>query len=252
MSVVTTEILEDGRLVLLKLNRPKANILDGEMIAELKDEILSQTIDKTRALVISHCGPNFSFGASVKEHLPAQVKEMFMKFHQLFYLINELSIPTLAAVRGNCLGGGMELAVFCHFLFARPDSLFAQPEINLGVFPPMAALILGIKNQSLADDLCLSGRTINGSELSERGLITGLGDDPEKMALEFASQHLLGKSASSLRQTVKAVRWRINQAMKDQLVQLEKNYLVDLMSTHDASEGLNAFLDKRTPNWQDK
>jgi cyclohexa-1,5-dienecarbonyl-CoA hydratase len=250
MPCVNFEKLEKGRLLLLRLNRPKANILDKEMIASLKEILKIHISNETTAIIISHEGQHFSFGASVEEHKAEQAADMLKEFHGLFYFLNDLSIPLIAAVKGQCLGGGMELAGFCDFIFAHPEAVFAQPEINLAVFPPMASIIFNLKAPLLSAEMNICGKNFLVDELKRSGIITGIDDTPEQAAIDFALKHFMAKSASSVRLATKANRWQWENALNNVLPKLEKLYLDQLMKTHDADEGIHSFLEKRKPLWR--
>jgi cyclohexa-1,5-dienecarbonyl-CoA hydratase len=178
---------------------------------------------------------------------------MLPRFHRLFRAMDASSVPVLAAVRGRCLGGGLELASFCHRIFAAPDAKLGQPEIALGVFPPVASLILPDRiGRANAEDLCLSGRTVSASEALEMGLVDAVTENPEEAALEYARTHLLPRSASSLRHAVRAIRLSFSRRLEGELAHLENLYLEELMATEDAAEGIQAFLDKRPPSWRNR
>jgi cyclohexa-1,5-dienecarbonyl-CoA hydratase len=251
MSVVLAESLDEGRILLLRLNRPKANILDAEMIAALGRALEEGHRPHTRAVVIGHEGPHFSFGASVEEHRAERAAGMLAAFHGLFRRLHALGTPLLAAARGQCLGGGLELAAFCHLLFAGEDAAFAQPEIRLGVFPPMASLVFALRAPALADEINLSGRSFSAAEFQRAGLACQVAADPQAAALAYAREHLLPRSASSLRLAARASRWAWERALAEELPRLERLYLETLMATHDANEGIASFLEKRPPAWRD-
>jgi cyclohexa-1,5-dienecarbonyl-CoA hydratase len=250
---VRREELEGGALWRVRLATPKANILDRE-----KSEILSAIFEEAKGapglkvVVLEGEGPHFSFGASVQEHLPESCAAMLKGFHSLFYRMLDASVPTLAAVRGQCLGGGLELAAFCDRLFAAPDAQLGQPEILLGVFAPVASVLLAERmGRGGAEDLLLSGRSIPAEEAWRRGLVDEIAADPGEAALEYARRHLLPRSASSLRLARRAARRGFERRFGAELSEVEGIYLNELMSTADAVEGLNAFLEKRPPRWSD-
>jgi len=249
---VRLESCEGGALWKAVLNTPKANILDGEK-CRLVAEIFARAADtpELKAIVICGEGPHFSFGASVQEHLPGQVAAMLHDFHQLFYRILDARVVTLAAVRGQCLGGGMELAVFCNRIFASPDARLGQPEIVLGVLAPVASVMLPDRvGRSRAEDLLLSGKSMSAAEGLATGLVDELAEDPVAAAVDYAREHLLPKSASSLRIAMEAVRGGFAERFRKELEMVEKLYLEKLMATADAVEGLNAFLEKRPATWK--
>jgi cyclohexa-1,5-dienecarbonyl-CoA hydratase len=154
------------------------------------------------------------------------------------------------AVQGQCLGGGLELALACGRIFAAPGAQFGQPEIKLGVFAPAASALLPYRvNQPDAEDLLLTGRSIAAEEALAMGLVQAVADDPAAAALAWFEQHLLGKSAAALACATVAARGVMQHQVRERLAALEKLYLEWLMRTHDANEGLAAFLEKRQPAW---
>jgi cyclohexa-1,5-dienecarbonyl-CoA hydratase len=210
----------------------------------------ASAVPSLRAIVLTASGPNFSFGASVQEHLPEHVAGMLHDFHALFRTIAAAEVPVLAAVRGRCLGGGLELASFCNRVFAANDAQLGQPEIALGVFAPIASLLLPHRvGRPHAEDLCLSGRTIGAEDALRIGLVDEVAADPEAKAVEWVREHLLRHSGSSLRHAVRAVRGAFVETFFEQLAELEQAYVRDLMATADANEGIQAFLQKRPAQW---
>ena len=250
---VRTQELAGGALLRVTLCAPKGNVLDSTMTAELTDVFdAAAGCAGLRAVLLTAEGRHFSFGASVEEHLPDQVAEMLAGFHGLFRKIGASSLPVVAAVRGSCLGGGLELAAFCHRVVAHPEARFGQPEITLGVFAPVAAAILADRiGRGAADDLLLSGRVIDAREAASMRLVDAIADDPEAAALAWVEEHLLPRSASSLRLATRAARLAFLQRFDVQVAELERLYLDDLMATHDAPEGIRSFLEKRSPKWRD-
>jgi cyclohexa-1,5-dienecarbonyl-CoA hydratase len=244
--------LWDGAGLKLVLDAPKANVLDAEMMAEIRGH-LRTTVPGTpglKLIVFEGEGSHFCFGASVKEHQREQAAQMLAGFHGMFLDLIELAVPTAAVVRGQCLGGGMELAIFCHWIFASPSARFGQPEIQLGVFPPPASVILPLKlGQAAADHLCLSGESWTAEQARAAGLVHEVADDPMVALDAFFDKHLKPKSASSLRMATRAVRNGFHQTLRQQLPALERLYVDELMATHDANEGIAAFLEKRSPVW---
>ncbi len=253
MSSVVMQALEHGAVWRVTLATPKANLLDIEMSAQL-----SSIFDRARearalkAILIEGRGAHFSYGASVQEHLPGKCEAMLHGFHRLFYQLLELNVVTLAAVRGQCLGAGLELAAFCHRVFASPDARLGQPEIALGVLAPVASVALAERvGRSPAEDLCLSGRSIAAEQALVIGLVDEIAEDPAEAALGYAREFLLPRSASSLRIAARAIRSGYARRFREELAEIERLYLEDLMSTKDAVEGLEAFLEKRDPSWSD-
>lgn len=244
----------EGQVLDLKLNAPKANVLDREMMTELTQALEEHSgSDKIKAIVFRGEGRHFSFGASVPEHTRERVTGMLATFHRLLRTLMETERPSFAVVRGQCLGGGLELAALCHWIFASVDAAFGQPEIKLGVFPPAASVVLPHRvGQSAADDLVISGRSIDANRAREIGLVHSVSDDPNAALDAFLEQEILPKSAEALSYAVRATRYRMVREVLYDLEEVERLYLNDLMSTHDANEGIGAFIEKRPPIWRDR
>ncbi len=247
-------LAKDGALLCLSLNRPKANIVDAEMIAAL-DQAFADHADNAdlSAVLLTAEGPHFSFGASVEEHLPESCAAMLKSLHALVRRMLEFPVPVLVAIQGQCLGGGLEVAMAGHHLFAAPDANLGQPEMMLGVFAPAASCLMPERvGQSRAEDLLYSGRSVSGDEALQIGLVNSVSPDPKAAATAYFDTHLAGKSASSLRMAVRAARAAYNAQMIARINEVEDLYLNDLMSTRDAVEGLEAFIAKRPAKWENK
>lgn len=242
----------DGALLRLTLARPKANIVDAEMIAALAGALAAHAQAKgLRGVLLGAEGPNFSFGASVEEHLPERCAGMLASLHALVLAMLEFPAPILVAVRGQCLGGGLEVALAGGPIFAGRDAQFGQPEMKLGVFAPAASVLLPYRvNQPAAEDLLFSGRSIGADEARAIGLVQGVSDDPDAAALAYFDSHLAGKSAASLAYALTAARGAMLRDVRNRLAEVERLYLDRLMKTRDANEGLVAFLAKRKPAWE--
>jgi len=251
---VTRELTEDGQIYRVRLATPKANILDRQKILSLTQAFETARESKdVKVVVLEAEGPHFSFGASVEEHLPGQFEQMIPAFHNMFRVMLDSRVPIFAAVNGQCLGGALELVSLCHRVFASPSAKFGQPEIQLGVFAPVASVFLVERiGRGAAEDLCLSGRTILADEALRTGLIDAMVENPSDAAVEWARAHSLQRSASSLRHAVAAVRHGLDRRFRRDLADVEALYVNDLMSTGDAQEGLKAFIEKRTPQWSNQ
>ncbi len=244
----------DERVLRVTLATPPANILDGQALAEIATVVDRAAAEpQLRAIVFAAQGKHFSFGASVEEHRKEAAGKMIHSFHALFKKIVACPVPTIALVRGQCLGGGMELVTFCNFILAEPSARFGQPEIVLAVFPPVAAVILPrLVGQARADDLILTGRVIDAETAQQWGMVHAVGDDGEAELEKLLSKHLVPKSAMALRFANRAGRAQWNVAVTAELDAMEKLYVDELMATEDAVEGIESFLAKRSPEWKDR
>ncbi len=240
----------DGRVLVLELDKGRGNILDRPMVAALRKGLKLAREPRVAAVVLHGRGDHFSFGASIEDHLPDRIGEFLAQFHGLLRDMMEVSRPFVAAVRGRCLGGGLELAAFCHRVVASPEATFGQPEIKLGVFAPVASLVLPERiGRAAADDLLLGGRTATAEEAQRLGLVDQVDTDPLAAALAHIESEWASLSPSSLSLAVRAARWSWYDSLRRHLDEVERLYLDDLMRTRDAVEGIKAFLEKRAPRW---
>jgi len=253
-SPLKVDLEKDGALLRLRLSRPKANIVDAAMISALRSALDLHLPDaRLRGVLLSAEGPHFSFGASVEEHLPGSCAAMLRDLHALLLQLIGCPVPVLVAVRGQCLGGGLELAAAGHLIFASPGATLGQPEIKLAVFAPAASCLLPERiGPSRAEDLLFSGRGIGAEEAHRIGLVDVLAEDPDAAAIAYFEEHLANRSASSLRFAVRAARLDMVERIRTKLAEVERLYLEELMATHDAVEGLTAFIAKRPAVWEDR
>lgn len=256
MKKIKTEYAFDNSVVRIILDDGKGNVLDHVMMGDLQNLLESfQSNNKIKLITFEGEGKHFSFGASVEEHTKDCAGAMISNFHKLFFTIRDLAIPTMAKISGQCLGGGLELALICNFLFADKSAKLGQPEIVLGVFPPPASLLLPLKiGYARAEDILITGRTFGAEEGKAMGLINEVFEDKAQLhegANAWIEKNIVPKSASSLRYGVKAARIKFNHILGNFLPQLEHMYVKQLMETKDANEGINSFLEKRKPEWAD-
>jgi len=253
MIVVDMKILfsSDANAYRITLSDPPLNILDVAMLDELRDAIARVAPDR-HALIIDAQGEKaFSAGASVQDHLGDRVATMLGHFHDCFRMLAKLDVVTIALVRGVALGGGCELALACDFVLASDRAKFGQPEINLGVFPPVAAYQM---SRQIAPrkglELLLTGDTIDAATAERFGLVNSVFPFAEfdSRADEWLAK-LYRQSASSLRLAKRAFRLAQSADFNERLGAVERLYLDELMETSDANEGLNAFMEKRKPLW---
>lgn len=245
----------EGRVARLTLARPPVNVMNIAMIRTMNALLTSLT---TRgdlcALLIDAEGPVFSAGVDVPEHRRETVEQMIGTFHQTVRLIDDLPMPVVAAVHGGAYGGGMELAIFCDMVLASDDLKIGVPEITLGVYPPVAVAHLArIIGYHRAAELILTGRVLNAAEAHAIGMVNHVypSRDFRRAVDDFMTQ-LTRLSAFSLRQTRRALRQTALLGFDEALAKAESIYLRDLMSGSDPAEGLDAFVEKRSPIWRDR
>jgi cyclohexa-1,5-dienecarbonyl-CoA hydratase len=252
--------LHDGQVVEIVLGPAPGNIVSVALIEELAAEL--RRIDgggpenKSRKLiVISGDGKHFSYGASVEEHKASSVGEMLPSFHQLIKQLLGCNVPTLAKVSGQCLGGGFELALACSLIFSTEDARFGVPEIKLGVFPPVASVLLPCKTgDAAACQMILTGESFSAGDLFRLGIVNKVADSGplNDVVADFVENQILPKSASSLRIACQAARTGTREYYDSHIKDAETLYLERLMSTADAVEGIDAFVEKRAPKWADE
>ncbi|MBC8419557.1 MAG: enoyl-CoA hydratase/isomerase family protein [Desulfobacterales bacterium] len=245
---------KDG-LGTITLNRPPVNVLNIAMMEEINGVLETWQGKKDLKVVLFNAkGKCFSAGVDVGEHMGDLAPKMIEVFHRMFRLMDRLGIPTVASVYGSCLGGGCELAVFCDLVISSEDAKYGQPEIQVGVFPPIAAQIMPrIIGRKAAMDLILSGRIISAEEALNMGLVNKvvMKEELGSATNEFVKPYLK-LSAEVLRKTRKAIMAGLMDDLEPSLKVIEGIYLDELMKTVDAQEGLKAFLEKRKPEWKNE
>ena len=222
MEKVKVEYQYDNSVARVILYAPKGNVMDMIMMHDLQSLFNQfEQMNDLKLITFEGEGNHFSFGASVEEHKKEKAGEMLRNFHNLFYSLIKLSIPTAAKVWGQCLGGAMELCLMCNFIFADNTAKFGQPEIILGVFPPPASLLIPLKiGSAKAEELLITGKTITADEAKAYGLVNEIFDSRDYLSAgvdEFINSHILPKSASALRYAVKAARQVFNKVLQEEL-----------------------------------
>src|SRR6185369_976985 len=234
------DLTNDANSWRITLADPPLHILDIAMLHDLRDAIGRVRNDRHCLLIDAQGDKTFSAGASVQDHLGERVVEMLHVFHDCFRALAKLELTTVALVRAPALGGGCELAMGCDFILASDRARFGQPEINLGVFAPVASYQLAhhiAPRRGL--EMLLTGDPIDAPTAERQGLINAVFPDAEfdAKANEWL-QRLYRHSASSLRFAKKAFRLAQNADFEERLAQIERLYLDELTKTEDANEGL--------------
>ncbi len=250
MGVVSHATSPDGGIHTITLDSPPGNVIDLALCAELRPAIASAADDtRGQVLVLRGAGKHFSFGASVEEHLPATAPQMLESIGGVVRDLIGFPYPTVAGVQGSCLGGGFELALACGILIVEEGAVLAQPEIRLGVIAPAASALL---TGRAAEDVLLTGRDLTADEAYRIGIVNTLAAAGTLDATvdEFVATHFSPRSPASLRLATRAVREPQRQAIEQRLANAERIYLDELLQLHDGVEGIQAFLDKRQPEWK--
>lgn len=253
--MVQSELRHDGGHLRLILDRPKGNIVSLEMMQALLAALeRARQLSTIKLISIEGAGDHFSYGASVEEHQPELIRTALPELHRLVRALLDAPAPTAAIVRGKCLGGGFEIALACDLLFAGTTAVLGVPEITLGVFPPAAAALLPLRvGTARAASAILTGEARPVAKWLDTGLVelTAPPEELEAAVDHWFQTHLAPRSAAALRCAALASRAVLKKQVDAVLPELETFYLGALMQTHDAVEGIAAFLDKRAPAWSD-
>ena len=256
--IVESTLMEDATLLRIVLNRPKGNVLTLEMMKALSDTLNAHSNNPhLRMVLLRGAGKHFSFGASVEEHQKEMAPTMLAGFHAMIRQVAAYPVPIAALIEGSCLGGAFELVLVCHFVFAAPNASMGCPEITLGVFPPVLAAVGAQRlGGPLAERLILTGATMDAATAEKAGFVTAVfaGENPEEELLEWYRKKLRPLSAFALRQNLRAARLGsgLIAALQEPLARIERQYVEELLSSHDGNEGITAFIERRKPVWQDR
>jgi cyclohexa-1,5-dienecarbonyl-CoA hydratase len=253
---VTVSFNDDQSRAAFQWFHPKGNIITADIVRALRAGLESLTQNpRVKLVTIEGAGQDFSFGASIPEHTPDRIGAVLPEMHALIEDLLDVPAPTAAVVRGRCLGGGFELALACDAIFAAEDSTFGLPEIALGVFPPAGSVLLPLRaGVARATRAILTGESQPAAAWRACGLIEMLAPS-EVLSAEverWFETHLAGKSAAALRHAAAAARAGLRPQVRALLPEVERLYLEELMRTHDAAEGIEAFLQHRAPRWQNR
>ena len=245
--------VKDG-VAWITLNRPPLNVMNTEMLQELADAFRRAGQDDSVAvIVVTGAGKAFSAGADVADHLPEKLDAFIKAFNEVFYTMWDIDKPIVAAVNGHALGGGCELVIACDMAIAASDAQIGQPEIAVGVYPPVAIPIMPqLIGRMRAFELILTGDRITGEEAARIGLVNkAVPADKLMDAVNELVSKLKDKSMAVMRITKKALKKAIDiVATRRAVEEVTKIYVEELMKTEDAVEGLKAFLEKRKPVWK--
>lgn len=258
MTEYKTILLEThGRVGLVRLNRPEAlNAINTLLITELMAALETWDADEAiGAMVITGNEKAFAAGADIKEMADASAAEMFKRDHIApFDRILAIRKPVIAAVNGWCLGGGCELALSCDLLIASESARFGQPEINLGVIPGAGGTqrLTRAVGKVIAMEMVLNNRTLTAQEALGYGFANRA--VPAERCLEEALA-LAAELAARAPLAIQAAKKMVNHAFDSFLVEglaEERRTFYNLFDTQDQKEGMQAFSEKRPPEWRGK
>ena len=247
----------DDRVARITFARPPLNVLNIAMMREIGDALGECVRRRDLAAIVFSAEPDaraFSAGVAVEEHVAETIFQMLEAFHSIFRMLRQISKPVIAVVDGPALGGGCEVVAACDIVIASEHSRFGQPEIKLGVFPPIAAILLPrVIGEKRARELILTGDLIDAAEALKLGLVNYVLPTAE---LEGKTESILARlrelSGSSLGMTRTALDLGSQGDFDAVLSEVENLYLHELMKTEDAQEGSRAFMEKRKPEWRNK
>jgi len=247
----------NDRVARITFARPPLNIFNIAMMKEIGQALSECAGERGIVAIVFDAAKEcraFSAGVAVEEHVEDTVYEMLDSFHMIFRMLEQIARPTIAVVDGSALGGGCELVAACDIVIASDRARFGQPEIKLGVFPPVAAVLLPrIIGEKRARELILTGDLIDATEAARIGLVNHVVPSGQ---IEQKTQEVLAKlremSASALEFTRRAMDLGHGRTIDVALSEIENVYLHELMKTSDAREGINAFMEKRKSVWRDR
>ena len=245
----------EGEVARLTLNRPEHNLLNERMLAELAAgiNILGDRRD-IKLLILDSSTRAFCGGIELGEYSQRRVFQMVDAFHAAFSAMMDTSKPLLVVVNGPAFGGGAELAALGDLVIATPNARFAQPEIKLGVFPPLAAAILPyLLGPKHALELVLTGETITAERARELGLVNWLVSENELQAkVKDVVAKVTAQSGPVLTMAKKAILGSLGLPLRDGVRNSMKVFLNELSDLEDSQEGLRALVEKRAPHWKNR
>ena len=257
MSTISIEISEN--VATLTIQSPPANALSTTLLNDLEKRITEVENDPTvKAVILKGDGRFFSAGADIKEFTSLQdasdYESVARNGQELFERIEKLSVPVIAAIHGAALGGGLELAMSCHIRIVAESAKLGLPELNLGIIPGFAGTqrLPQLVGNAKAYELILTGEPISGTEAVDIGLANQavaeekLFETAEKLATKIAS-----KSKPSIEKVMELVPYAKYASFSAGVV-AEANAFAEVFGTEDAKEGVQAFIEKRKPNFNDR
>ncbi|MBL8113303.1 MAG: enoyl-CoA hydratase/isomerase family protein [Acidobacteria bacterium] len=245
----------DGSLAVVTIARPPENALDTERLEALEEKLREVSRQRqVKVVALSSHGRDFCTGLEMGEQRPGRVDPLIRAFHSMVRFLLALEVPTVALIQGRALGAGAEVALACDFVFAETTATIGFPEIRLGVFPPVASVLLERRvGRAKAADLIFCGAAMTAEAGERKGLVNALVNPGDLVnALETIHQRLEPFSASTLRLAKRGMLLGGTGDVLSALLAVERSYLGDLMKTEDAREGVSAYLEGRGPVWRNR
>jgi cyclohexa-1,5-dienecarbonyl-CoA hydratase len=245
----------EGEVAHLTLDRPEHNLLNERMLAEIAASITSVSErSEIKMIVLDSATKAFCGGIELGEYTQRRVFQLLDAFHGAFAAMLDTSKPVVVVVNGPAFGGGAELAALGDLVIATPRARFAQPEIKLGMFPPLAAAILPyIVGPKLALELVLTGETMSAERACELGLVNWV-VPPEELQnkVNDVIAKVTAKSGPVLTMAKKAILGSLGMPLRDGVRNSMKVFLNELAELEDSQEGLRALVEKRAPKWKNR
>jgi cyclohexa-1,5-dienecarbonyl-CoA hydratase len=249
------QLTNEQGIARVMLNRPKHNVLNIDMMQELT-ALLAELNDDgdLKCVVIGAQGSSWCAGVEVADHKPDLAPEMIRVFDAMLKQIHALVVPSIAAVHGTCLGGGMEVAIACDMVVAAQSAVFGQPEIKLGFLPPYAAVRLPqLVGPSRAIEICTTGRRYSAAAMQQMGIVGDVFDDEAfDEGVATLVKEIMHASPLILRLNKKAVNQHLGMTLPAAMDSVNDMFLNQLMKTEDTLEGIKSFEEKRRPVWKNK
>jgi len=247
----------EDRVGRVEFARPPLNVFNIALMREVGRALEECARDRAMVAVVFEAGEGaraFSAGVAVEEHAAETIYQMLEAFHNIFRALDAMAKPAVAVVDGAALGGGCELVSACDIVIASERARFGQPEIKLGVFPPVAALLLPrVIGERRARELVLTGELIDAPEALRLGLAShGVNSAQLEQKLQEVLNRLRELSAPALALARRALDLGRGWDLNEMLARVESLYLNELMKTEDADEGVRAFAEKRKPVWRNR
>jgi cyclohexa-1,5-dienecarbonyl-CoA hydratase len=235
------------------LDKPPGNLLSREMVRALASTIGAAVLPGRKWVTIEGAGADFSFGATIQEHLPGSMEVVLPETHAMIRQLLSLRCATAALVQGRCLGGGFELALACDTIIAAEDAALGLPEVALAAFPPAGAALLPLRvGASRAAEAILTGTPRTAAEWRDSGLVSAVTPRGRLLAAagECFDAHLASRSPVGIAAAAEASRLTLRAVAEPAIAAAEQLYFERVLPTQDASEGVNAFVERREPRWR--